>query len=70
MWPDNWRTWCYFERLSTQWLVGMNGRTGLNYPSVYGLLDRLDLTGAQWWQTFDDIQRLEVAALEAMHAGQ
>lgn len=46
----------------------MNGRTGLDYQAVYGLLDRLDLTAAQWWQLFDDIQRMEVASLEAMHA--
>ena len=46
----------------------MNGRTGLDYPAVYGLLDRLDLAAAEWWQAFDDIQRMEVAALEAMHA--
>jgi len=48
----------------------MNGRTGLDYPAVYGLLDRLELTTDQWWQTDDDLQRMEVAALEAMDAGQ
>jgi hypothetical protein len=47
----------------------MNGRTGLNYPAVFGLLDHLDLDAAEWWQTFDDIQRMEVAALDAMYAG-
>lgn len=46
----------------------MNGRTGLNYQSVYGLLDRLDLDQDEWWKTFDDIQHMEVAALNAMHS--
>lgn len=68
VWPDNWRAWCYFERLVTQWRVGMNGRTGLDYTAVYGLLDRLGLSDADWWKTFDDIQHMEIAALDAMHA--
>ena len=67
VWPDNWKTWCLFERLATQWRFGMNGRTGLDYGAVYGLLDRLELSTDKWWATFNDIQRLEVAAMEAMH---
>lgn len=46
----------------------MNGRTGLDYTAVYGLLDRLGLSDADWWKTFDDIQQMEIAALDAMHA--
>ena len=47
----------------------MNGRTGLDYTAVYGLLDRLDLSAADWWRCFDDIRHMEVAVINAMHPG-
>lgn len=56
-----------FQRLSTQWLVGMNGATGLNYPSLYPLLDRLYPDDpAEWGRLFDEIQLMERAALKEM----
>lgn len=50
----------------TQWYVGMNGRTGLIYPSLYGLLDRRGYQGDEWLRVFEDVRVLEVAALETM----
>lgn len=52
--------------LDTQWHVGMNGRTGLIYPSLFELLDRRGLADDEWWRMFDDIREMEVAALNAM----
>lgn len=45
----------------------MNGRTGLDYPALFALLDRHGLTGDEWWQAFRDVQAMEGAALEAMN---
>lgn len=53
-----------FCRLSTQWQVGMGGAVGLRYEAVYPLLDRQFADA--WQQSFDDLQVLERAALDAM----
>lgn len=66
MWPENWPAVQIFLRVSTQWMVGMNGPTGLFYPSVYPLLDRIATDAAEWDQLLDDVQHLERAALSEM----
>lgn len=68
VWPDNWRVWVLFMRVSTQWTVGMAGPTGLRYEALYPLLDRLAEDESDWTAIFDDVQAMEVAALEAMRA--
>lgn len=67
VWPDNWRAWMLFTSLNTQWNVGMGGRTGLRYESLYPLLDRMGLTDDEWRGYFDDVQVMERAALAAMY---
>lgn len=66
VWPENWPAYEVFTQLMTQWYVGMNGRTGLIYPSLYGLLDRRGYQGDEWLRVFEDVRVLEVAALETM----
>ena len=44
----------------------MAGRTGLRYESLYPLLDRQAQSPQEWGELFDDIQTLELAALEKM----
>jgi len=53
--------------VSTQWCHGFNGPTGLNYPALFALLDRHELTGDAWWRVFNDIREMEAEALVAMH---
>ena len=55
-----------FDKLGTQWHVGMNGRTGLIYPVLFQLLDRMNLTPEEWDETFDEIRKMEAAALDQM----
>lgn len=43
----------------------MSGKTGLNYVSVYPLLDRLTDTAEDWWRLFHDLQAMEIAVLNA-----
>lgn len=67
VWPENWRAWMLFTSLTTQWNVGMGGRTGLRYESLYPLLDRMTKTDDEWRDLFGDVQVMERAALAAMY---
>ena len=64
VWPENWPAVSVFLRVSTQWRIGMNGPSGLDY-NVLPLF--LDMTAEDSADTLDDIATLERAALEAMH---
>lgn len=68
VWPENWRSWSLFTDLSTQWIVGMGGRTGMRYESIFPLLDRMEPTREGWDALFKDIQVMEQAALTAMYS--
>lgn len=63
MWPENWDAFCLFLTVRSQWTVGLNGPVGLQYGSVYRLIDRMGLSGDEWDVMFDDIQTMEAAAL-------
>ena len=66
VWPENWTAWRLFCGLSTQWRVGMNGPTGLEYTALYPLLDREQLSADEWRETFDCVRACEGAALDQM----
>lgn len=66
VWPDAWPTFELFAQLDTQWSSGVNGRTGLSYPVLFGLMDRRGLAGDDWQETFDDIRAMERTALAEM----
>lgn len=67
VWPENWPTFRLFSMLASQWDVApMGGRTGLKYPVLFELMDRQGIAGDDWWATFDDVRKMEAAALEAM----
>lgn len=52
--------------MRTQWRVGVNGATGLDYSAMYPLMDRLGLSAEGWDALFRDIRILEDEALDAM----
>lgn len=66
VWPENWPAYEIFSQLMTQWHVGMGGRTGLIYQSVFELIDRKGYKNEDWWQVFEGIRVMEIAALETM----
>lgn len=68
VWPENWPLFRLYRRLQTQWIcAGMGGDPmGLNYPSVYPLLDRQYPDPEAWWSAFEDIGQMELASLAAM----
>lgn len=57
-----------FRRLETQWRIGMNGRTGLDYCAAYPLMDRETSEPAEWLQLLDDLREIEIAALQQIQA--
>jgi len=57
-----------FLTLQTQWVMGPAGHTGLNYLTLFALLDRRYPDSADWEEAFADIQVLELAALQQMRA--
>lgn len=75
VWPENWLSWRLFCDMSTQWRYTAAGggmspsipvRTGLNYPSLYPLLDRACPTPEEWERHFQDVRVCEDAALEQL----
>ena len=66
VWPENWPAWCLYLRVATQWRYSWSGPTGLDYASVYPLLDRMDLSPQDWDQMLADLQVIEVSARDEM----
>ena len=56
-----------FNTLSTQWIVGSGGATGLNYIPLFSRMDRMKLSDQDYEWMFDDIRVIESAALTAMN---
>ena len=65
-WPDVREAVHLFSRVRTQWRVGAGGATGLDYSSIYPLMDRMGLSVEQWDELLSDIQVMEIEALVAM----
>jgi hypothetical protein len=68
VWPENWPVWLLFDRISTQWRVGMNGPIGLDYNVLLRFLDRMRLDDGDYEQMLNDISVLEQSALTEIHA--
>lgn len=66
-WPENWPVYALFCKLQSQWRVGPGGATGLDYSVLMRLLDRMGLSASDYDVWFNDIQLMEVEALNVMH---
>jgi len=67
VWPENMASVNLFASLSTQWIVGAAGPTGLNYIPLFARMDRMKLTDQQHEWMFDDIRFIESEALKAIN---
>ncbi len=67
IWPENMGAVNLFNTLSTQWLVGPCGVTGLNYVPLFSRMDRMKLSEQEYEWLFDDIRTIEAEALNAMN---
>lgn len=67
-WPDNVAALHLFQYLSTQWRVGANGPCGLDYMVMHHRMGRMGLSPDEYDQLENDIQIMEVAALNCIYA--
>ncbi|MQA39037.1 DUF1799 domain-containing protein [Rugamonas aquatica] len=65
--PDNEPVFLLFEEMATQWRMGMNGPTGLDYNVMYHKMSRMSLSDENYRLMELDIRVLESHALAAMH---
>jgi len=56
-----------FRAVTTQWIVGAGGATGLNYVPLFRVMDELGVKGDEWLELLDDVKVLEAEVLTAMH---
>lgn len=54
-------------RMQTQWRVGMNGPTGLDYNVLFRFLDRMDLDADDYDEMIADVQVMELEALNTIN---
>ena len=66
LWTENWPVISLFRKMATQWRIGMNGPTGLDYQTLFLLIDRQELSKEDAAQMFDDMRVCEAAALESL----
>ena len=66
IWPENMPAFIVFQSMSTQWRMGMNGPTGLDYNVLPEMWKRLDIRKRDRNRVFEDLQDMERAALRVM----
>jgi len=66
IWEVNREPFAVFNSLSTQWRMGMNGATGLDYAVLPTVMDLLGVPADPRRQIFMDVRVMEQAALGAM----
>lgn len=55
-----------FVSMGTQWRIGMNGATGLDYSALPFVLRALNIARSDWGDMLDDIRLMESVALKEM----
>ena len=67
LWPDNLTAVAAFADLSTQWRVGFNGPTGLDYTVLPTVFRLQGIARKDWSDLFSDLRAMEAEALKTMH---
>lgn len=70
VWPENWPSYLVFSNMGTQWRVGMNGASGLDYNVLSEIWRRLKIPFNARDDIFQDIRLMESAALQQMNDNQ
>lgn len=65
LWPENLPSWNLFQAVSTQWMTGMAGPTGLSYPGVEVVMRKTRVKRCDEERMFFEIQCMERATLSA-----
>lgn len=66
VWPDVWDSYQVFSAMATQWRMGMNGPTGLDYSVLPQVMDMLAIEGDKA-TVFTDVRIMERKALEVFN---
>lgn len=64
VWPENWPAFCLFMDMQTQWRMGMDMPTGLDYTALVALMDVHEVADRK--AMLADVQVMEAAALKAI----
>jgi hypothetical protein len=64
--PDVWPAFALMAAMATQWRVGMDGPTGLDYGVVREVGSIIGLSKKQVTKAFQDLQVMEAEALAVM----
>jgi hypothetical protein len=64
LWPENEEAWWLWCTVQTQWVIGMAGPVGLNYPGVESCMRMRGIPKKRIAGLFGLIQAMESAALE------
>ena len=65
LWPENLRAWRLWLQVQTQWRVGFNGKTGLDYAGVQACMELRRVPRRQRGRLFEQLHAMELAALDA-----
>jgi len=69
IWPDNWQAFKVFDAIGTQWRIGFNGATGLDYSVLPEIWRRTKTKIEDRDSVFLDLRIMEEAALQEMRKG-
>lgn len=70
IWPENWPSYLVFSNMGSQWRIGMNGASGLDYNVLSEIWRRLKVPFNTRDDIFQDIRLMESTALEQMRENQ
>lgn len=68
LWPCNEPVWQLWQRVQTQWHVGLGGPTGLRYEGVGVVMDFCGLPRKERAWAFECLQAMEHAALKVFES--
>jgi len=68
VWPENRQAVVVFMAMQTQWRVGMNGYTGLDYSALPEVWRATGTRRSQRKEVFMNLRLIEIAALSAMQS--
>lgn len=66
IWPDNLEAFNLFVAMQTQWRIGMNGATGIDYSALPTVMDLYPVPQERRRALFEDIRLMEREALKVM----
>lgn len=66
IYPENFEAFSFFASIRTQWRVGLNGKTGLDYTAVKAAMSMRNIRKSRRAALLDDVQIMEAAALKTM----